>query len=59
MLTNGKDGVGGVVYQPHRPEQTLLYEIVKTQCPTLINQLGLQGKSQPAHAHREFDAYLL
>ena len=29
MLANGKDAVGGAVYERHRPEQTLLYRIVE------------------------------
>jgi len=58
MLANGKDAVGGVGYERHRPEQTLLYQIVEAHYPTLIDQLGLQGKSLPNHVHREFEAYL-
>jgi hypothetical protein len=58
MLANGKDAVGGVVYERHHPEQTLLYQIVEAHYPALIDQLGLQGKSLPNHVHREFEAYL-
>ena len=58
MLANGKDAVGGVVYERHRPEQTLLYQIVEAHYPALIDQLSLQGKSLPDHVHQEFEAYL-
>jgi hypothetical protein len=58
MLLNGKDAVGDVAYERHRPEQTLLYQIVEAHYPALIDQLGLQGKYLPDHVRREFDDYL-
>jgi hypothetical protein len=49
MLSDGKDTVGDVAYDRHRPEQTLLYQLVQAHYPALINQLGLQGKCLPDH----------
>ena len=58
MLLNGKDAVGDVAYERHRPEQTLLYQLIEAHYPALVEQLGQQGKSLPDHVRREFDAYL-
>ncbi len=49
---------GYVTYERHRPEQTLLYHLIETHYPALIEQLEAQGKSLPLHVHQEFDAYL-
>ena len=58
MLSSGKDAAGDVAYKRHRPEQTLLYQIVEAHYPALFDQLSLQGKSLPDRVHREFKAYL-
>ena len=58
MLPDGKDAVGDVAYDRHQPEQTLLYQLVETHYPALVDQLAQQGKSLPDHVHREFEAYL-
>ena len=52
MLAIGKDAVRGVVYERHRPEQTLLYQLVEAHYPALADQLAQQGKSPPDHVHR-------
>ena len=58
MLSSGKGALGHATYERHRPEQTLLYQLVEKHYPALIEQLEFQGKSLPAHVHREFEAYL-
>ena len=58
MLPDGKNAVGDVAYDRHRPEQTLLYQIVEAHYPALLEQLGHQGKCLPVHVRREFEAYL-
>ena len=66
MLSPGKGGaapiyghaLGHATYERHRPEQTLLYRLVGKHHPALVEQLEFQGKSLPAHVHREFEAYL-
>jgi hypothetical protein len=58
MLSQGKDAVGDADYERHRPEQTLLYQLVEAHYPALLEQLGQQGKCLPDHVRREFDDYL-
>ena len=58
MLAQGRDGRGKTAYERHQPEQTLLYQLIETHYPALVDQLAQQGKSLPDHVHREFEAYL-
>ena len=66
MLSTGKGGSATVyghalshaTYERHRPEQALLYQLVENHYPALVEQLEFQGKSLPAHVHREFESYL-
>jgi len=66
MLSTGKGGaapvyrhaLGHATYERHRPEQTLLYQLVEKHYPALVEQLEVQGKNLPTHVHREFEAYL-
>lgn len=66
MLAPGKESLppvhghalGHTTYERHRPEQTLLYQLVEKHYPALIEQLDSQDKSLPTHVHREFEAYL-
>ncbi|MEZ7991725.1 MAG: transposase zinc-binding domain-containing protein, partial [Halioglobus sp.] len=58
MLSSGKGALGHATYERHRPEQTLLYQLVEKHYPALVEQLECQGKNLPAHVHREFEAYL-
>ena len=53
MLSPGKDALGHATYERHRPEKTLLYQLIERHYPALVEQLELQGKSLPAHVHRE------
>ena len=36
MLSPGKDALGQVTYERHRPEQTLLYQLIEKHYPALI-----------------------
>ena len=66
MLSTGKGGaapvyghaLGHATYERHRPEQTLLYQLVEKHHPAPVEQSESQGKSLPTHVHREFEAYL-
>jgi ribosomal protein S27E len=58
MQLPGRQGFVSTPYERHQPEQTLLYQLVETHYPALVDQLAQQGKSLPAHVHREFEAYL-
>ena len=58
MFSSGKDAQVRATFERHRPEQTLLYQLIEAQYPALVEQLARQGKSLPDHVHREFEAYL-
>jgi len=58
MLSPGKDALGQATYERHRPEQTLLYQLIEKHYPALVEQLDVQGKYLPKHVHQEFEAYL-
>ena len=45
-------------YERHRPEATLLYELVAQHYPDFIETLEREGRSLPSHVQQEFDAYL-
>jgi len=45
-------------YKRHRPEQTLLYQLVESHYPEFIKQLSDQGKSLPRHLEKEFAEFL-
>ena len=45
-------------YKRHRPEQTLLYQIVEQYCPEFSDVMEAQGKSLPVHIQQEFAEYL-
>ena len=50
---------GGVLrYERHRPERTLLYQLVQEYYPALKAQLAAQGTELPGYVQREFEAYL-
>jgi hypothetical protein len=46
-------------YQRHRPEQTLLYQIIERHYPEFRDVMAMQGKSLPLHVQQEFDDYLI
>jgi hypothetical protein len=51
-------GVGVPVYERHRPERTLLYQLVETYYPALKAHLAAQGRALPGYVEREFEGYL-
>ena len=52
-----KPGSAGV-YVRHRPETTLLYQIVQEYWPEFQAELASHGKTLPAYVTKEFDEYL-
>jgi hypothetical protein len=58
MQSPGKEGLGQATYERHRPEHTLLYQLVEQHYPALVKQFESQGKILPVHVHREFAACL-
>ena len=51
-------GVGASVYGRHRPERTLLYQLVEDYYPALKAHLAALGTTLPGFVEREFEAYL-
>lgn len=45
-------------YEHHKPEGTLLYQIVEEYWPVFQNELGAQGQSLPHFEANKFDEYL-
>src|SRR5210317_1187621 len=48
----------GPPYKRHRPEQTLLYQIIERHYPAFKAVMAAQGKPLPVHVQQEFDEYL-
>jgi hypothetical protein len=46
------------VYVRHRPETTLLYQIIQEYWPEFQAELASHGKYLPAYVTKEFDQYL-
>jgi hypothetical protein len=46
------------VYVRHRPETTLLYQIIQEYWPEFQAELASHGKYLPAYITKEFDEYL-
>ena len=51
-------GESGHRYERHRPEQTLLYQLVEEYYPAFVAQLAAQGTQLPGYVQREFEDYL-
>jgi ribosomal protein S27E len=49
---------GAPVYVRHRPERTLLYQIVEEHLPEFRAQLAQKGVTLPDFVEQEFDTYL-
>ncbi len=45
-------------YERHRPERTLLYQLVEDYYPALRAHLAAEGTALPGYVEREFDEYL-
>lgn len=60
-LPTGRDaslGVGVLPYARHRPERTLLYQLVAEHYPAFKAHLAAQGDALPEYVEREFEDYL-
>ncbi len=61
MLPVGREaglGVGVRLYVRHRPERTLLYQLVDEYYPAFKQQLEAQEAYLPAYVDKEFEEYL-
>jgi hypothetical protein len=45
-------------YERHRPEATLLYQLVERHYQSFVEALGSRGRTLPAYVQEEFAAYL-
>jgi hypothetical protein len=45
-------------YERHRPEQTLLYQVVERHYPHFLETLEAQGQYPPKYVRQEFEDYL-
>ena len=45
-------------YAQHRPEQTLLYQLIEAHYPAFVAHLAARERSLPTHVQREFEDYL-
>ena len=48
----------GFRYARHRPEQTLLYQLLERYYPELAGLMAEQGRPFPRYVRKEFDEYL-
>ena len=66
MLSTGKGraapvyghALGHATYERHRPEQTLLYQLIERYWPEFQSYLSEAGRCLPRHVTREFNEYL-
>jgi ribosomal protein S27E len=59
MQAHGKDAVGeSPCYDRHRPEATLLYQLIEQHYPALVAHLAEQGKVLPGYVQQEFAVFL-
>ena len=45
-------------YERHRPDQTLLYQIIEQHYPVFSALMAEQGRELPGYVQREFEDYL-
>jgi hypothetical protein len=55
---NACAGSGAFLYQRHRPEKALLYQLVSKYYPAFRQQLAEEGRILPGYVQREFEDYL-
>ena len=56
-LPAGREARAGVAasrYERHRPECTLLYQLVEDYYPTLKSHVAAQGTASPGYVEREW-----
>ena len=51
-------GPVGVIYERHRPEQTLLYQLIQRYYPEFEALMAAQGRALTAYVCQEFEDYL-
>ena len=56
--TGSQSSAQAAYYERHRPEQTLLYQLVERHYPAFKASLEAQGQHLPRYIQQEFDDYL-
>lgn len=51
-------GSAAAAHVRHRPEHSLLYQIIEQYYPFLLAHLAASGRTLPHHVRREFEDYL-
>jgi hypothetical protein len=51
-----RSGTGGPVYVRHRPERTLLFQLVQEYYPAFKAHLAAQATALPGYVEQEFEA---
>jgi hypothetical protein len=51
-------GVGAFFYERHRPEQSLLYQIIEQHYPDFLSAMEVQDRPLPGYVQDEFEALL-
>ena len=57
-VREARSGVGATVYARHRPESTLLYQLIEEYYPAFEAHLAAQGTALPDYVRQEFADYL-
>jgi hypothetical protein len=52
------EGDAGPGYERHRPEQTLLYQIIEQHYPDFLSAMDAQDRPLPGYVQDEFEAFL-
>src|SRR5258708_37030953 len=47
-----------MLYARHRPEETLLYQVINDYYPDFLAQIEAEGRALPRFVRREFEEYL-
>jgi ribosomal protein S27E len=60
LLTDADEALPGAPgrYARHRPEQTLLYQVITQHYPAFLARLTAEGRTLPRYVQGEFEAYL-
>jgi len=55
---NACEASGAFLYQRHRPEKALLYQLVSIHYPVFRQKLAEEGRLLPDYVQRKFEGYL-
>ena len=58
IKSTGAKCTGMLKYQRHKPEQTLLYQIIEKYYPQFLTHMGQQDKGLSKYVRSEFEEYL-